>query len=232
MRRVAVAERTVKTVTSISLAVFVAASFWSAANATSVVATADQLASAQQMILTLHDTVHVLRTQVLYDAARVDSAPEMILPVAGQVTSEFTRSRFHPLLQIFRPHHGVDLTAPFGTQIVAPAVATVTFVGWKMGDGLTVELSHNGDITTLYGHCREVLVKVGQRVHAGQAIATVGSSGLATGPHVHFEVMRHGTPIDPLRYLSASHDSTTAVADKLRGEEKPALVSRVPIVAP
>jgi murein DD-endopeptidase MepM/ murein hydrolase activator NlpD len=231
MRRVSVAERTVKAVSLVTAVAFISASIWAAANATSVVATADQLAAAQQMILTLHDTVHVLRTQVLYDAARVDSAPDMIMPVAGQVTSQFTRSRFHPLLQIFRPHHGVDLTAPFGTQIVAPAVATVTFVGWKMGDGLTVELTHTGGVTTLYGHCREVIVRVGQRVRAGQAIATVGSSGLATGPHVHFEVMMHGTPIDPLRYLSASHDSTTAVAEKLRGEDRqPA--PRVPIVAP
>jgi murein DD-endopeptidase MepM/ murein hydrolase activator NlpD len=220
MRRVSVAERTVKTVSSVALVAFLAASVWAGANATSVVVTADQLADAQQMILTLHDTVHVLRTQVLYDAARIDSAPDMIMPVAGQVTSQFSRSRFHPLLQLFRPHHGV-----------APAVATVTFVGWKMGDGLTVELSHRGGVTTLYGHCRDVLVRVGQRVHAGQAIATVGSSGLATGPHVHFEVMMHGTPIDPLRYLSASHDSTTAVAEKLRREDnQPA--SHAPTVAP
>jgi len=144
----------------------------------------------------------------------------MIMPVPGQVTSGFSRSRLHPLLQIFRPHHGIDLSAPAGTRIVAPAPATVTFVGWRLGDGLTIELAHNGGVTTLYGHCHTTLVRVGQHVRPGDPIGTVGSSGLATGPHVHFEVMVRGTPIDPLRYLSASHDSTTAVAERLREDQE------------
>lgn len=212
--------RAAKAVGSLMIAGSIAACVWSAANATNVVVTADQLAEAQRMILSLHDSVHVLRARVLTDAAQLDSAPEMIMPVVGRVTSRFSRSRMHPLLQILRRHQGIDLSAPVGTEIVAPALATVSFVGWRFGDGLTIELSHNGGVTTQYGHCDASLVRVGQRVRAGQAIGTVGASGLATGPHVHFEVLLRGTPIDPLRYLAASHDSATAIAEKLRGEDK------------
>ena len=218
--RLTVGARAAKTVVTVTLAALAAAGIWSGANARSVVVTADALATAQGMVISLHDSVHALRTQVITETAQLDSAPEMIMPVAGQVTSRFTRSRLHPLLQIFRPHKGVDLSAPAGSEIVAPAPGTVSFVGWKLGDGLTIELSHNGGITTLYGHCRSAQVRVGQKVHVGEAIGTVGASGLATAPHVHFEVMLRGTPIDPLKYLNASHDSVTAIAEKLRGQDK------------
>lgn len=219
-RRVTVGARALKSVLLGTSAVIAAAGLWAAADSAAVVATSDELAAAREMVLQLHDSVHVLQARVLADAAQVDSAPEMIMPVAGQVTSKFSRSRLHPLLQIFRPHHGIDLSAPVGTKIVAPAVGTVTFVGWRLGDGLTVELAHNGGVMTRYAHCRTALVHVGQRVPAGAAIATVGASGIATGPHVHFEVLVRGTPIDPLEYLAASHDSATAVAERLRGEDR------------
>lgn len=204
----------------LTLAVVAAAGIWAAADANTVVTTADQLAAEQRTVLVLHDSVHALRAQVLADAAMVDSAPEMIMPVVGQVTSRFTRSRFHPLLQIFRPHRGVDLSAPAGTPIVAPALGTVSFVGARFGDGLTVEVTHNGGVMTRFAHCQRILVKVGQRVRAGQRIALVGSSGITTGPHVHFEVLVRGTPVDPLRYLAETHDSATAVAERLRNEDR------------
>lgn len=202
------------------------ASLWSGANANNVAVTADRLASAQQAILVLHDSVHTLHAQVMHDLALVDSAPQMILPVSGQVTSEFSRSRLHPLLGIFRHHEGVDLAAPAGTQIVAPALGTVTFVGWRLGDGLTVELAHNGGVSTLYAHCQRTLVHVGDRVHAGQPIATVGSSGLATASHLHFEVALNGTPVDPLMYLALDRDSTTVLAARLRNADASAARTR------
>ncbi|HXT17384.1 MAG TPA: M23 family metallopeptidase [Gemmatimonadaceae bacterium] len=209
--RVSVSSRVLKTVATVSTAVLAATGIWSGANARSVVFTTDELAEARRTVLTLNDSVQSLRAKVMYDAAMVDSAPSMIMPVAGELTSRFARSRFHPLLHFFRPHEGIDLSAPAGTTIVAPAVSTVTFVGWRLGDGLTVELAHNGGITTLYAHCRTTLVRVGQRIPAGFAIATVGSTGLATGPHVHFEVMLNGKPIDPMKFLS-SRDSINLVA--------------------
>jgi murein DD-endopeptidase MepM/ murein hydrolase activator NlpD len=210
--------RFVKSVCTLMLATLAATGLWSAANAHGVVLTSDQLADAQRMILALSDSVHTLHAQVLHDAALNDSAPEMILPVNGTLTSRFQRSRLHPVLQLFRPHEGIDLSAPVGTPIVAVANGTVTFVGWRLGDGLTVELAHNGGVSTLYAHCRSTRVHVGERVRAGEAIAAVGSSGLATGPHVHFEVHLRGQAIDPLRYLAAARDSTTIVAEHLRGE--------------
>lgn len=219
MRSMSISTRTIKSIATVTVAAIAAAGIWSGANARSVVLTADQLASARRTILTLNDSVRTLRTQVLYDAGMVDSAPAMIMPVAGELTSRFARSRFHPLLHFFRPHEGIDLSAPAGTTIVSPAVATVTFVGWRLGDGLTVELSHTGGVSTLYAHCRTTLVKVGQRIPAGFPIATVGSSGLATGPHVHFEVMVKGVPMDPLKFL-ASRDSTPVyVARTAAGSE-------------
>ncbi len=220
MHRLSIGARTAKSVGSLSFVALVVGSIWSVANARTVAVSADELATAQSMVISLHDSVHVLRGRVIRETAQLDSAPEMIMPVSGPVTSRFSRSRLHPLLQIFRPHKGVDLSAPAGSQIVAPAPGTVSFVGWKLGDGLTIELAHNGGITTLYGHCKSSLVHVGERVHVGQAIGLVGASGLATAPHVHFEVMLRGTPIDPLKYLEASHDSVTAVAEKLRGQDK------------
>jgi len=220
MRQITIGARALKHGTTIVIVVIAVAAIWAAADASSLAATADQLAAEQRLILVMHDSVHALRAQVLADAAMVDSAPEMIMPVAGRVTSRFTRSRFHPLLQIFRPHRGVDLSAPAGTPIVAPALGTVSFVGSRFGDGLTVELTHNGGVMTRFAHCQAVLVRVGQRVRAGQTIALVGSSGITTGPHVHFEVLVRGTPVDPLRYLAETHDSATAVAERLRSQDR------------
>jgi murein DD-endopeptidase MepM/ murein hydrolase activator NlpD len=211
-RQVSIGARAFKVVSTVTLTALSVLGLWAAADAQSLVAMADRLANAQRMILSMHDTVHVLRARVLADAAATDSAPEMIMPVDGQVTSIFSRSRLHPLLHFFRPHEGIDLSAPAGSRIVAPALATVSFVGWRLGDGLTVELSHNGGVTTLYAHCRSVLVRVGQRVRTGTPIATVGESGIATGPHVHFEVRVRGKLIDPLQYLAGSRRGTGLVA--------------------
>jgi murein DD-endopeptidase MepM/ murein hydrolase activator NlpD len=204
------------------LVIAAAIGLWGGANVYDLTATADRLADAQRQIVSLHDTVATLHVasmlaQAQVQQAQADSAPAMIMPVAGMITSRFSRSRFHPLLQIFRPHKGVDLAAPAGTEIVAPAAATVKAVGWRLGFGLTIELSHAGGVSTLYGHCRAARVHAGDQVHAGQLIGLVGSSGLATGSHVHFEVHLRGVAIDPLRYLAATHASAASVAERLAG---------------
>jgi len=133
--------------------------------------------------------------------------------VIGRISSRFARSRFHPLLHIFRPHLGVDLTAPAGTNITAPAPGRVSFVGRKFGEGLTVDLDHGNGIVSRYGHCRKILVKEGEMVTQGTVIATVGSSGLSTGPHVHFEVRLNGKPVDPLSFI-LPRDTTITVGGK------------------
>ena len=138
------------------------------------------------------------------------------LPVIGPIASRFSRARRHPLLHIIRPHLGVDVAAPRGTQITAPAAGVVSFVGRKFGFGFVVEIDHGNGVTTRYAHCGKALVSQGAHVTHGVPIATVGTSGLSTGPHLHYEVLVNGHQVDPLRYrqLQPVPDSavTTATA--------------------
>ena len=179
-----------------------------------VTATADELADAHQMILTLTDSLQNVADMDTPDgeeeggkgvparnAALARPAHGITLPAVGPITSRFSRSRWHPILRIFRPHKGVDVAAPYGSNITAPAAGRVSFVGRKLGDGLMVELDHGKGVTSRYAHCSKVKVKVGDFVSFGDVIALVGSSGLSTAAHVHFEVRVHGEPVDPLKYL-------------------------------
>jgi murein DD-endopeptidase MepM/ murein hydrolase activator NlpD len=98
-------------------------------------------------------------------------------------------------------HEGMDFAGNLGDPIVATAAGVVSFVGEKWGYGLTVEVNHGNGIVTRYGHNKDVLVKPGQVVDKGQQIATMGSSGRSTGPHVHYEVLLNGKAVDPKRYV-------------------------------
>jgi murein DD-endopeptidase MepM/ murein hydrolase activator NlpD len=126
------------------------------------------------------------------------------LPVIGALVSGFSLARRHPLLHVTRPHLGVDLAAPRGTRVSAPAAGRVRFVGHKFGFGLVVELDHGDGITTRYAHLRSSAVELGERVTRGEAIAAVGTSGITTGPHLHYEVLVRGRQVDPLTYHFAS----------------------------
>ena len=125
--------------------------------------------------------------------------PGVVLPVRGRITSRFARSRVHPILRIPRPHRGLDIAAPSGTTITTPAAGRVTKVAREMGYGLVVHVDHGGGVTTRYAHCRSALVSPGDVVAAGTAIATVGRTGLASAPHVHYEVRVRGEAVDPMR---------------------------------
>jgi murein DD-endopeptidase MepM/ murein hydrolase activator NlpD len=144
----------------------------------------------------------------------VDDAPSVGgiegLPVIGAIASRFSRSRRHPLLHVVRPHLGVDVAARRGTQITAPAPGRVAFVGRKFGFGLVVEIDHGNGVLTRYAHCGSSLVSAGARVERGVPIATVGASGLATGPHLHYEVLVNGRQVDPLRYKLVQPSADTA----------------------
>jgi murein DD-endopeptidase MepM/ murein hydrolase activator NlpD len=109
--------------------------------------------------------------------------------------------RIHPILGYRRFHAGLDFAASYGSTIRAADSGTVIFAGWYGGYGKAVIIDHGDGITTLYGHTSELYVAEGQGVQRGQAIASVGSTGLSTGPHLHFEVRNNGTPIDPASYL-------------------------------
>jgi murein DD-endopeptidase MepM/ murein hydrolase activator NlpD len=122
------------------------------------------------------------------------------LPVIGAIASRFSRARRHPLLHVIRPHLGIDVAAPRGTQITATAPGRVSFVGRKFGFGLVVEIDHGNGVLTRYAHCGSTLVTAGTHAERGMPIATVGTSGLSTGPHLHYEVLVNGKQVDPLRY--------------------------------
>jgi len=124
----------------------------------------------------------------------------MIYPVNAPITSHFGW-RVHPILGTERFHSGTDFGADPGTPILAAAAGTVIVSDWYGGYGNAVVIDHGGGITTLYGHCSELYVTEGQTVMAGQVIAAIGSTGLSTGPHLHFEVRENGDPVDPMNYL-------------------------------
>ncbi|MEH2222432.1 murein hydrolase activator EnvC family protein [Nostoc sp.] len=109
--------------------------------------------------------------------------------------------RVHPILGYRRFHAGLDFAASYGSKIRAADSGRVIFAGWYGGYGRAVIIDHGNGMTTLYGHTSELYVSEGQAVERGQAIAAVGSTGFSTGPHLHFEVRRNGTPVDPANYL-------------------------------
>lgn len=98
-------------------------------------------------------------------------------------------------------HDGIDLAAPAGTPVKTAAEGDVVFAGEQKGYGLIVIVQHSDELMTLYAHNRDVRVKTGQKVRDGQVVATVGDSGRTSGPHLHFEVRKSGTPVDPLDFL-------------------------------
>ena len=206
-RRLRVSSRTVVATGSLALTIVAAAATWTGETTSIAEVTADRLAESQRTVVSLLDSVQVLGA-IAADARNARIPPrDMIMPVTGVISSGFSASRFHPMLEIFRAHKGVDVSAPAGTRIVAPAPGRVTYVGWRFGYGLTIEIQHSGGVLTRYAHCRVSQVRVGDRVALGQEIAQVGSSGLATGPHVHFEVIARGNSVDPIKFLALSRDS-------------------------
>lgn len=125
---------------------------------------------------------------------------QMSYPSNGPITSSFGW-RLHPVLGYGRFHSGMDFGAAYGAPIRAADRGTVIFVGWYGGYGNAVIIDHGNGVTSLYGHSSQLYVTEGQVIQRGQAIAAVGSTGLSTGPHLHFEVRQNGAPIDPLAYL-------------------------------
>jgi murein DD-endopeptidase MepM/ murein hydrolase activator NlpD len=132
--------------------------------------------------------------------AQLASRTPSIWPVSGFFSSPYG-SRIHPVYGTGRFHAGCDISAPTGTEIRAAAAGTVITSGWMGGYGNTIEIDHGGGLTTLYGHCSELIAPVGTVVRKGQVVARVGSTGVSTGPHLHYEVHIGGETTDPAPYM-------------------------------
>jgi murein DD-endopeptidase MepM/ murein hydrolase activator NlpD len=121
----------------------------------------------------------------------------------SRVTSGFAM-RFHPLLQTWRAHTGVDYSAPTGTPVRSVGDGVVEFAGWQNGYGNVIEVRHANERSTLYAHLSRMDVRKGQSVEQGQRIGAVGTTGRSTGPHLHFEFLVGGRHQDPLSVAKAS----------------------------
>ena len=129
------------------------------------------------------------------------AATPSIMPTKGWLTSAFMAERVHPILHLARPHEGIDVSAPMGAEIEAPAAGRVSDVRWEEGYGNMITLDHGFGLVTRFAHCSKIFVAAGQRVKRGQKIAAVGSTGLSTGPHLHYEVWVNHKPVDPFKYV-------------------------------
>ncbi|GAC1612781.1 MAG: hypothetical protein NVS3B27_07540 [Novosphingobium sp.] len=132
-------------------------------------------------------------------------------PVAGHVTSGFGLRR-HPILGYVRMHAGIDFAAASGSPIYAVSDGQVSYAGWHGGHGNYVRLEHGGGVATGYGHMSRIAVSPGSRIARGQVIGYVGSTGLSTGPHLHYELLRDGHPVNPgtARFMMRSPQVNTA----------------------
>lgn len=117
------------------------------------------------------------------------------------ISSYFSKRRYHPILKRWRPHHGLDYVAPIGTPVASIGDGKVIFKGWKGGYGNLVEIKHKNNFRSRYGHLSRFAkgLHVGKRVKSGELIGYLGSTGLSTGPHLHFELHKDGIPVNPLK---------------------------------
>lgn len=133
--------------------------------------------------------------------AAARSAGYFITPARGSLTSGLGW-RADPFRRAIWQHHwGIDIAAPVGTPVQASASGVVQFAGWYAGYGRLVFIDHGDGWTTLYGHLKRMGVQPGDVVQQGEVIATVGTNGRSTGPHLHFEIRYKDWPVDPLRYI-------------------------------
>lgn len=153
-----------------------------------------------------------LPSGAIFSVALVTSRPKIsvgqfsgalpsLMPVAARGLTSGFGIRQHPILGTLRAHNGVDLAATYGSPIVATASGVVSTAGWSGGYGLLVSLDHGSGLQTRYGHMSRVNVAPGQQVQKGDVIGYVGSTGMSTGPHLHYEIRINGQAINPAARL-------------------------------
>lgn len=131
---------------------------------------------------------------------RTREESKLAWPTVGRITSQFGW-RGDPIRGGRDFHTGLDIAAPLGRSIAAAASGRVVYAGWMSGYGKTLVISHSGGMTTMYAHCSKLLARQGENVKRGEKIALMGSTGRSTGCHLHFEVRRGGTPVNPIKLL-------------------------------
>lgn len=132
-----------------------------------------------------------------YASAQPSNDIGSILPLMMPANGYITRGVNYQI-----QHYGVDISAPIGSPVVAPAPGEVIFVDWTLAGGNTLMIAHAGDFITVYKHCERILVSVGTKVSRGEVVALVGSTGVtSTGPHLHFELWQDGKNLNPENYL-------------------------------
>ncbi len=125
-------------------------------------------------------------------------------PISKGWISSYYGARTDPFTGRKEMHKGIDFAGARGSDITATAAGVVSWAGPRYGYGNLVEINHGNGYSTRYGHCQKVLVRVGDKVEPGQTIALMGSTGRSTGPHVHYEVLKNGSQINPKRFIQAS----------------------------
>ena len=163
-------------------------------------ATGYDLSALERRARLLSESLDEATDSVLAHRDLLESTPS-ILPTAGWVSSRFSLSRMHPIHNIPLPHEGIDIAAPMNTPIFAAAKGKVVRAGWVEGYGLTVEIDHGYGFHTLYGHASKLIVQAGEEVTRGEMIARVGSTGISTASHLHYEIRVNGVPEDPSPFI-------------------------------
>jgi murein DD-endopeptidase MepM/ murein hydrolase activator NlpD len=152
-----------------------------------------QLSSREQQLGVLENLIlnRELNKQVYPEGRPVEE---------GFISSYFGR-RADPFTGYSAEHKGLDFAGPQGTKVVSVAAGLVTFAGERAGYGQMIEINHGNGLATRYCHNEQLMVKQGDMVRKGQEVALMGSTGRSTGPHLHFEVLKNGTQVDPLRFI-------------------------------
>ncbi len=179
-----------------------ASPLWSTDSVTtkSIFATSYDLSALERRARLLSESLEEATDSVLAHRNLLESTPS-ILPTRGWLSSNFSQARMHPIHNRPLPHEGVDISAPKGTPIYAAAKGRVIRAGWVVGYGLAVEIDHGFGFTTLYGHASKLIAQTGQEVTRGAMIAQVGSTGISTSSHLHYEVRVNNVAQDPKLYI-------------------------------
>ena len=170
-----------------------------------------QLTDLESVMNELSDKIdnREYQLEILDSLMEIDLLDEATFVAGRPITKGWMSSRYGRRTDPFsgRPawHAGVDFAGKMGSDIVSVAAGVVTISGKRSGYGLLVEVNHGDGYKTRYAHCKETKVKVGDVVRKGDVIATMGSSGRSTGPHVHFEVYKNGRTVDPAKYIHRKH---------------------------